>query len=208
MATLLKVLNNLADIKSAGGVALRVRTQGSGSRMIVAEELNRMPGRSYGDMDLPPRTSCRFDRETLVAIRREARGFRASGWRLVDLALRRLLAEIEVERMQKKIDATEAHSRIEEHLVRYQEDVARLITTTCQFDPETWTTIQREARVFRVSTWRMVDLALRWLLAEIENDRAQGKIDAKATEARMRPQSRTEEQLVRLRVASRSAVHA
>ena len=28
MATLLKVLNNLADIKSAGGVALRVRTQG------------------------------------------------------------------------------------------------------------------------------------------------------------------------------------
>jgi hypothetical protein len=29
MATLLKVLNNLADIKSAGGVALRVRTQGA-----------------------------------------------------------------------------------------------------------------------------------------------------------------------------------
>jgi hypothetical protein len=28
MATLLKVLNNLADIKSARGVALRVRTQG------------------------------------------------------------------------------------------------------------------------------------------------------------------------------------
>jgi hypothetical protein len=28
MATLLKVLNNLADIKSAGGVALRVRTRG------------------------------------------------------------------------------------------------------------------------------------------------------------------------------------
>jgi hypothetical protein len=28
MATLLKVLNNLADIKSAGGIALRVRTQG------------------------------------------------------------------------------------------------------------------------------------------------------------------------------------
>jgi hypothetical protein len=28
MATLLKVLNNLADIKSAGGVALRVGTQG------------------------------------------------------------------------------------------------------------------------------------------------------------------------------------
>jgi hypothetical protein len=27
MATLLKVLNNLADMKSAGGVALRVRTQ-------------------------------------------------------------------------------------------------------------------------------------------------------------------------------------
>jgi hypothetical protein len=31
MATLLKVLNNLADIKSAGGVALRVRTQASRS---------------------------------------------------------------------------------------------------------------------------------------------------------------------------------
>jgi len=31
MATLLKVLNNLADIKSAGGVALRVRTQGDRS---------------------------------------------------------------------------------------------------------------------------------------------------------------------------------
>jgi hypothetical protein len=29
MTTLLKVLNNLADIKSAGGVALRVRTQGT-----------------------------------------------------------------------------------------------------------------------------------------------------------------------------------
>jgi hypothetical protein len=29
MATLLKVLNNLADIKSARGVALRVRTQGA-----------------------------------------------------------------------------------------------------------------------------------------------------------------------------------
>src|SRR5271165_4814187 len=29
MATLLKVLNNLADIKSAAGVALRVRTQGA-----------------------------------------------------------------------------------------------------------------------------------------------------------------------------------
>ena len=29
MATLLKVLNNLADIKSAGGVALRLRTQGA-----------------------------------------------------------------------------------------------------------------------------------------------------------------------------------
>src|SRR5271157_3358030 len=29
MATLLKVLNNLADIRSAGGVALHVRTQGS-----------------------------------------------------------------------------------------------------------------------------------------------------------------------------------
>jgi hypothetical protein len=37
MATLLKVLNNLADIKSAGGVALRVRTQdASMSKMVNA----------------------------------------------------------------------------------------------------------------------------------------------------------------------------
>ena len=35
MATLLKVLNNLADIKSAGGVALRVRTQDLSRRPIV-----------------------------------------------------------------------------------------------------------------------------------------------------------------------------
>jgi hypothetical protein len=34
MATLLKVLNNLADIKSAGGVALRVRTQEVPSDMV------------------------------------------------------------------------------------------------------------------------------------------------------------------------------
>jgi hypothetical protein len=33
MATLLKVLNNLADSKSAGGVALRVRTQGGALRV-------------------------------------------------------------------------------------------------------------------------------------------------------------------------------
>ena len=32
MATLLKVLNNLADIRSAGGVALHVRTQGESAR--------------------------------------------------------------------------------------------------------------------------------------------------------------------------------
>jgi hypothetical protein len=36
MATLLKVLNNLADIKSAGGVALRVRTQARAVRQAVA----------------------------------------------------------------------------------------------------------------------------------------------------------------------------
>ncbi len=35
MATLLKVLNNLADIKSAGGVALRVRTQGSAEELAI-----------------------------------------------------------------------------------------------------------------------------------------------------------------------------
>jgi hypothetical protein len=34
MTTLLKVLNNLADIKSAGGVALRVRTQGTASSLL------------------------------------------------------------------------------------------------------------------------------------------------------------------------------
>jgi len=37
MATLLLVLNNHADIKSAGGVALRVRTQGD-MRMAVLRE--------------------------------------------------------------------------------------------------------------------------------------------------------------------------
>ena len=36
MATLLKVLNNLADIKSAGGVALRVRTQALAKHPVVA----------------------------------------------------------------------------------------------------------------------------------------------------------------------------
>ena len=35
MATLLKVLNNRADIKSAGGVALRVRTQADGRPLIL-----------------------------------------------------------------------------------------------------------------------------------------------------------------------------
>src|SRR3984885_11596899 len=48
MATLLKVLNNLADIKSAGGVALRVRTQGP--RMIHAmraRRFNEPPQRDY-----------------------------------------------------------------------------------------------------------------------------------------------------------------
>jgi hypothetical protein len=37
MATLLKVLNNLADIKSAGGVALRVRTQAAMLRTLLSE---------------------------------------------------------------------------------------------------------------------------------------------------------------------------
>jgi hypothetical protein len=43
MATLLKVLNNLADIKSAGGVALRPRTQA----MALGE---------YGPVDLADQT--------------------------------------------------------------------------------------------------------------------------------------------------------
>jgi hypothetical protein len=37
MATLLKVLNNLADIKSAGGVALRVRTQGIRGEILIKQ---------------------------------------------------------------------------------------------------------------------------------------------------------------------------
>jgi hypothetical protein len=41
MATLLKVLNNLADIKSAGGVALRVRTQ---ARLALDDEPQRRTG--------------------------------------------------------------------------------------------------------------------------------------------------------------------
>jgi Family of unknown function (DUF5906) len=41
MATLLKVLNNLADIKSAAGVALRVRTQGRDRMTIQENDLKR-----------------------------------------------------------------------------------------------------------------------------------------------------------------------
>jgi hypothetical protein len=40
MATLLKVLNNLADIKSAGGVALRVRTQAVIASRVESCKLN------------------------------------------------------------------------------------------------------------------------------------------------------------------------
>jgi hypothetical protein len=47
MATLLKVLNNLADIKSAGGVAPRVRTQGPS----ISEPA--MAGRDFDDMFRP-----------------------------------------------------------------------------------------------------------------------------------------------------------
>jgi hypothetical protein len=48
MATLLKVLNNLADIKSAGGVALRLRTQEVVVRALLATlsvvcAMNRAP---------------------------------------------------------------------------------------------------------------------------------------------------------------------
>ena len=54
MATLLKVLNNLADIKSAGGVALRVRTQAvlvlGGSNTLDQEALCvRLKGTKYLD---------------------------------------------------------------------------------------------------------------------------------------------------------------
>jgi hypothetical protein len=80
--------------------------------MTVREELERMPGRSYGDMNLPPRFSCRFDMATWRGIQREARNMRVPTWRLVDLAMRRLLAEIEVEQMQEKIvEATEVRMR-------------------------------------------------------------------------------------------------
>jgi hypothetical protein len=43
MATLLKVLNNLADIKSAGGVARRVRTQDLSVSFGSSAELSNGP---------------------------------------------------------------------------------------------------------------------------------------------------------------------
>jgi hypothetical protein len=45
MATLLKVLNNLADIRSAGGVALHVRTQARPFRDLLCDrEARRQAG--------------------------------------------------------------------------------------------------------------------------------------------------------------------
>jgi hypothetical protein len=49
MATLLKVLNNLADIKSAGGVALRVRTQDLRKRQLASQDF----GPRIHDIGLP-----------------------------------------------------------------------------------------------------------------------------------------------------------
>jgi hypothetical protein len=56
MATLLKVLNNLADIRSAGGVALRVRTQGAmfgiWLAITIGEPTNMKPGSPPGNGSL------------------------------------------------------------------------------------------------------------------------------------------------------------
>jgi tetratricopeptide (TPR) repeat protein len=54
MATLLKVLNNLADIKSAGGVALRVRTQAGAldSQLAAAEARRAEQAPTPDSMDL------------------------------------------------------------------------------------------------------------------------------------------------------------
>jgi hypothetical protein len=56
MATLLKVLNNLADIKSAGGVALRVRTQGRnlalGLILALLAEMTDRRVRSVDDLEM------------------------------------------------------------------------------------------------------------------------------------------------------------
>jgi hypothetical protein len=80
--------------------------------MTVSEELSRMPGRSYGDMDLPKRVICRMsDPGSWRDLQREARAFRVPTWRLLDLAVRRLLAEIEVERMLDKIDEKAIETR-------------------------------------------------------------------------------------------------
>jgi hypothetical protein len=57
MATLLKVLNNLADIKSAGGVALRVRTQviaiavGTGTSFAIRAALADLRRKEYLDKE-------------------------------------------------------------------------------------------------------------------------------------------------------------
>jgi 5-methyltetrahydropteroyltriglutamate--homocysteine methyltransferase len=51
MATLLKVLNNLADIKSAGGVALRVRTQGGPFTMSQQAQNDYYPSAAEAAMD-------------------------------------------------------------------------------------------------------------------------------------------------------------
>jgi hypothetical protein len=62
MATLLKVLNNLADIKSAGGVALRVRTQGG------RDEVDRhvaVPGKSGPISPGNPKGRCHAERKRL-----------------------------------------------------------------------------------------------------------------------------------------------
>jgi hypothetical protein len=46
MTTLLKVLNNLADIKSARGVALRVRTQAASAPSLILQDTRQVLIRS------------------------------------------------------------------------------------------------------------------------------------------------------------------
>src|SRR5580693_7149336 len=71
MATLLKVLNNLADIKSAGGVALRVRTQGPAPDKLDRGKLENssLASRSGGGFSM--KTS-RFSEQQIAFMLRQA----------------------------------------------------------------------------------------------------------------------------------------
>jgi hypothetical protein len=66
MATLLKVLNNLADIKSARGVALRVRTQGA---LSSAHRRDRIPRCRLGAKLRTNSAPATADAEIVAALR-------------------------------------------------------------------------------------------------------------------------------------------